>query len=76
MCYPQLEVRWLRPIRGLFACIDNQVLSGKFHGIELTNGTCINKFDFVKCGGFDDYFSILAHEQIEIDYQKRFVFYK
>ena len=76
MCYPQLEVRWLRPIRGLFACIDNQVLSGKFHGIELTNGTCINKFDFVKCNGFDEYFSTLAREQIEIDYQKRFDFVK
>ncbi len=76
MCYPQLEVRWLRPIRGLFACIDTQVLSGKFYGIELINGTHINKFDFVKCGGFDDYFSILAREQIEIDYQKRFEFVK
>lgn len=76
MCYPQLEVRWLRPIRGLFACINNQVLSGKFYGIELTNGTYINKFDFVKCSGFDDYFSILAREQIEIDYQKRFDFVK
>ena len=76
MCYPQLEVRWLRPIRGLFACIDNQVLSGKFYGIELINGTHINKFDFVKCSGFDDYFSILAREQIEIDYQKRFDFVK
>ena len=76
MCYPQLEVRWLRPIRGLFACIDTQVLSGKFYDIELTNGTHINKFDFVKCGGFDDYFSILAREQIEIDYQKRFDFVK
>lgn len=76
MCYPQLEVRWLRPIRGLFACIDDQVLSGKFYGIELTNGTCINKFDFVKCSGFDDYFSTLAREQIEIDYQKRFDFVK
>ena len=76
MCYPQLEVRWLRPIRWLFACIDNQVLSGKFCGIELTNGTHINKFDFVKCSSFDDYFSALAREQIEIDYQKRFDFVK
>ena len=76
MCYPQLEVRWLRPIRGLFACIDNQVLSGKFYGIELTNGTQINKFDFVKCSSFDDYFSTIAREQIEIDYQKRFDFVK
>lgn len=76
MCYPQLEVRWLRPIRGLFACVDNQVLSGKFYGIELTNGTHINKFDFVKCSGFDEYIGLLAHEEIEIDYQKRFEFVK
>ena len=76
MCYPQLEVRWLRPIRGLFACIDNQVLSGNFYGLELKNGTYINKFDFVKCGGFDDYVKILTKEQIEVDYSKRLEFVK
>ena len=76
MCYPQLEVRWLRPIRGLFACIDDKVLSGKLYGIELKNGTYINKFDFVKCGNFDDYVKTLTKEQIEIDYNKRLEFVK
>lgn len=76
MCYPQLEVRWLRPIRGLFACIDNQVLSGKYYGLELKNGTYINKFDFIKCDSFDDYVKTLTKEQIEIDYNKRLEFVK
>ena len=76
MCYPQLEVRWLRPIRGLFACIDDEVLSEKFYGIELKNGTYINKFDFVKCDGFDNYVKTLTKEQIEIDYNKRLEFVK
>ena len=76
MCYPQLEVRWLRPIRGLFACIDNQVLEGKYYGAELKNGTYINKFDFAKCNSFEDYFDILHKEQIEIDYNKRLEFVK
>ena len=76
MCYPQLEVRWLRPIRGLFACIDSQVLSGKFYGLELKNWTYINKFDFVKCGSFDDYVKTLTKDQIEIDYNKRLEFVK
>lgn len=76
MCYPQLEVRWLRPIRGLFACIDKKVLNGKFYGLELKNGTYINKFDFVKCSCFDDYVKTLTKEQIGIDYNKRFEFVK
>ena len=45
--------------------LNNYAKDGKFYGIELTNGTHINKFDFVKCSSFDDYFSILAREQIE-----------
>ena len=76
MCYPQLEVRWLRPIRCIFACIDDKVLSGKYYGLELKNGTYINKFDFVKCGGFDDYVKTLTKEQIDIDYNKRLEFVK
>ena len=74
MCYPQLTIRWLRPIRGLFACIDDNVLTGKFYGLELTDHTYIDKFNKRKCNSFKDYLTILKQEKIEIDYNKRLQF--
>ena len=74
MCYPQLTIRWLRPIRGLFACIDNNVLTGKFYGLELTDHTYIDKFNKRKCNSFKDYLAILEQEKVEIDYNKRLQF--
>jgi len=76
MCYPQLEVRWIRPIRSLFACIDNNVLKGNFYGIEFIDGTYTQKFDFHRCNSCDDYENILSKEEIELDYNKRFEFVK
>ena len=74
MCYPQLELRWLRPIRNIFACIDNQVLSEKFFGIETKNGTFVNKFDFQTCNSADEYENIITQNNIVLDYTKRVLF--
>ena len=74
MCYPQLDVRWLRPIRNIFACIDNQVVSEKFFGIETKNGTFINKFDFKTCNSVEEYENIITQNNIVLDYTKRVSF--
>ena len=47
MLYPQSSVKWIRPIRNIFACIDNTVLLGDFFGIEASNGIYIDKFTFI-----------------------------
>ena len=76
MCYPQLEVRWLRPIRSLFVCIDDSVLQGSIFGVEFQNGTYTQKFDFHKCNSCEEYEQVLKNEEIEIDYNYRFNFVK
>ena len=74
MCYPQLDVRWLRPIRNIFACIDNKVVSENFFGIETKNGTFINKFDFKICNSVEEYENIITQSNIVLDYSKRVLF--
>ncbi len=71
MCYPQLAVRWLRPIRALFACVDNNIIKMDFFGIKSSNFTFINKFDKVVCNSYEDYLNFLKKEEIEINYDKR-----
>lgn len=74
MCYPQLSVRWLRPIRAIFACIDSQVIKMDFFGIYSDNFTFVNKFNKIECHSYEEYLSILEQEEIEIDYSKRVEF--
>lgn len=76
MCFPQMSIRWIRPIRNIFVCIDNEVITDNFYGIHAKNGIFINKFDFVKCDSFQEYISILDKAKIEIDYNKRLEFVK
>lgn len=74
MCYPQLELRWLRPIRNIFACIDDKVISENFFGIETKNGTFINKFDYKTCNLVEEYEDIIKQSNIVLDYSKRVSF--
>ena len=74
MYYPQVEIRWLRPIRNIFACINDQVISENFFGIEAKNGTFINKFDFKTCNSTDEYDKIIKQNNIILDYAKRVLF--
>ena len=76
MNYPQLEVRWIRPIRSIFACIDDNVIIDDFCGIKSKNGTFLEKFNFVECKSVKEYFNVLKEEEIEIDYNKRLEFVK
>lgn len=76
MNYPQLEVRWIRPIRSIFACIDGNVVIDDFCGIKSKNGTFLEKFNFVECKSVEEYSNLLKEEEIEIDYNKRLEFVK
>ena len=77
MNYPQLEVRWIRPIRSIFACIDDNVIIDDFCGIKSKNGTFLEKFNFVECKSVKEYFNVFKEEEeIEIDYNKRLEFIK
>lgn len=71
MCYPQLSVRWLRPIRGIFACVDDKIIEMDFFGIKSSNFTFINKFNKIECNSYEDYLYFLNKEEIVIDYSKR-----
>ncbi len=76
MNYPQMTIRWLRPIRSLFLCIDDEVIQGEFFGLQTNGGTYIDKFEFKKCNSFDEYFKILKENAIEINYNRRLEFVK
>ena len=76
MCYPQLEVRWIRPIRNILLCVDNEIVKADLCGIKTTNGTFVNKFDFVECKNVNDYFNLMKKYNIELDYSKRLEFVK
>ena len=76
MIYPQLSVKWLRPIRSLFLCVDNDIIEAVFFGLQTNNGTYINKFEFHECKSFEDYENLLKKNEVEIDYNKRFEFVK
>lgn len=74
MLYPQSSVKWIRPIRNIFACIDNTVLLGDFFGIEASNGIYIDKFTFIQCNSVDEYDKIIADNDITLDYNARVEF--
>ena len=76
MLYPQSSVKWIRPIRSIFACIDDEVLLGDFFGIRANDGVYIDKFTFVKCGSIDEYDKIIADNKIVLDYNSRVEFIK
>ena len=76
MCYPQSSVRWIRPIRNIFACIDNNILNGEFFGIKTNNGTFIQKFLFSKSSGYNQYLEIIKNEGIELNFENRVKFVK
>ena len=76
MLYPQSSVKWIRPIRSIFACIDNEVLLGDFFGIRANDGVYIDKFTFIKCGSIDEYDKIIADNKIVLDYNSRVEFIK
>ena len=76
MLYPQSSVKWIRPVRSIFACIDNDVLSGEFFGICANNGIYIDKFTFVKCNSVAEYYKIITDNKIVLDYNTRVEFIK
>ena len=76
MLYPQSSLKWIRPIRSIFACIDNEVLSGEFFGICANNGIDIDKFTFVKCNSVAEYNKIITDNKIVLDYNTRVEFIK
>ena len=76
MCYPQSSVRWIRPIRNIFACIDNNILNDEFFGIKTNNGTFIQKFLFSKSNGYSQYLEIIKNEGIELNFENRVKFVK
>ena len=76
MLYPQSSVKWIRPIRSIFACIDDEVLLGDFFGIRANDGVYIDKFTFIKCGSIDEYDKIIADNKIVLDYNSRVEFIK
>ena len=76
MCYPQMEIRWIRPIRSIFVCIDGNVVEGDFFGIHAKNGTYLDKFNFVSCKNVDEYLAFLHKNEIIIDYFQRLEFVK
>ena len=76
MLYPQSSVKWIRPVRSIFACIDNDVLSGEFFGICANNGIYIDKFTFVKCNSVAEYNKIITDNKIVLDYNTRVEFIK
>ncbi|MBQ7552583.1 MAG: glycine--tRNA ligase subunit beta [Rickettsiales bacterium] len=76
MLYPQSSLKWIRPIRSIFACIDNEVLSGEFFGICANNGIYIDKFTFVKCNSVAEYYKIITDNKMVLDYNTRVEFIK
>lgn len=74
MHYPQLQLSWIRPIRNIFACIDNDVLNEEFYGIKTTNFVYVNKFDAVECHSVEEYEEIISNNNIVLDYNKRVEF--
>ena len=74
MLYPQSSIKWLRPIRSLFLCIDNNVIEADFFGLKTSNGAYIDKFEFHECKNLEDYENLLKKNEIEIDYNKRLEF--
>ncbi len=76
MCFPQMSIRWLRPIRNIFACVDNNVIIDDFYGLRSKNGIYVDKFLFKKCESFEKYISILDKAGVEVDYNKRLEFIK
>ena len=76
MNYPQLDVRWIRPIRSIFACVDDNVIIDNFYGILSKNGIYVNKFDYNECNDYERYFDILNNEKIIINYDERLEFVK
>ena len=76
MYYPQFELKWIRPIRNLFICVNNKIIIDNFYGITSSNGTFIKKFDFVQCKNCEEYFKCIEKEGIELDYYKRLSFIK
>ena len=76
MLYPQSSLKWIRPIRSIFACIDNEVLSGEFFGICANNGIYIDKFTFVQCNSVAEYYKIITDNKIVLDYNTRVEFIK
>ena len=76
MLYPQSSLKWIRPIRSIFACIDNEVLSGEFFGIYANNGIYIDKFTFVQCNSVAEYNKIITDNKIVLDYNTRVEFIK
>ncbi len=76
MCYPQSDIRWIRPIRNIFACIDDKIIKHEFFGLKTSNGTFVNKFIFHSCNSCEDYLKFLKKNKIEIDYEKRLEFIK
>ena len=76
MLYPQSSLKWIRPIRSIFACVDNEVLSGEFFGICANNGIYIDKFTFVQCNSVTEYNKIITDNKIVLDYNTRVEFIK
>lgn len=74
MCYPQSDVRWIRPIRNIFACIDNSVIDGEFCGIKADKCTFVEKFIVCRCNSCEEYLNCLKKNKIEINYNKRLDF--
>lgn len=76
MLYPQSSLKWIRPVRSIFACIDNEVLSGEFFGICANNGIYVDKFTFVQCNSVAEYDKIITDNKIVLDYNTRVEFIK
>lgn len=76
MLYPQSSVKWIRPVRGIFVCIDDEVLSGDFFGLCANSGIYVDKFTFVKCNSVAEYDKIITDNKIVLDYNTRVEFIK
>ena len=76
MNYPQLQVVWIRPIRNIFACIDDDVLIDNVYGIKTKNCVYVDKFSAYVCNSVEEYEKIINDNGIVLDYNKRVEFVK